>query len=130
MRGASLAETNAFVAVLEQRSFTKAAKQLGLSPPRVSDMVRSLEERLGVRRGETTPDGEFTLLPIECLASCGTAPVLQVNDAFVENVTLERADALVERLREEPRTAAGSRRTDDSERGAASQNGRRPAREA
>jgi NADH-quinone oxidoreductase E subunit len=93
-------------------------------------LLEHLEERLGVRRGETTPDGEFTLLPIECLASCGTAPVLQVNDAFVENVTLERADALVERLREEPRTAVGSRRTDDTERGAASQNGHRPAREA
>ena len=54
MRGASLAETNAFVAVLEQKSFTKAAKQLGLSPPRVSDMVRSLEDRLGVRLVERT----------------------------------------------------------------------------
>ena len=40
---------NAFVAVLEQKSFTKAAKQLGLSTARVSEMVRNLEERLGVR---------------------------------------------------------------------------------
>jgi DNA-binding transcriptional LysR family regulator len=54
MREASLAETNVFVAVLEQKSFTKAAKQLGLSPPRVSDMVRSLEDRLGVRLVERT----------------------------------------------------------------------------
>jgi len=50
----SLAETNAFVAVLEQKSFTKAAKHLGLSPPRVSEMVRQLEERLGVRLVERT----------------------------------------------------------------------------
>ncbi len=54
MRGASLAETSALVAVLEQKSFTKAAKLLGLSTPRVSDMVRSLEERLGVRLVERT----------------------------------------------------------------------------
>ena len=54
MRGASLAETNALVAVLEQKSFTKAAKLLGLSTPRVSDMVRCLEERLGVRLVERT----------------------------------------------------------------------------
>ena len=54
MRGASLAETNALVAVLEQKSFTKAAKLLGLSTPRVSDMVRNLEERLGVRLVERT----------------------------------------------------------------------------
>jgi DNA-binding transcriptional LysR family regulator len=49
-----LAETNALVAVLEQKSFTKAAKQLGLSPARISDMVRTLEERLGVRLVERT----------------------------------------------------------------------------
>jgi DNA-binding transcriptional LysR family regulator len=48
------AETNAFVAVVEQKSFTKAAKQLGLSPPRVSEMLRQLEERLGVRLVERT----------------------------------------------------------------------------
>jgi DNA-binding transcriptional LysR family regulator len=54
MRGATLAETTALVAVLEQKSFTKAAKLLGLSTPRVSEMVRSLEERLGVRLVERT----------------------------------------------------------------------------
>ena len=54
MHGASLAETTAFVAVVELKSFTKAAKQLGLSPPRVSEMVRILEERLGVRLVERT----------------------------------------------------------------------------
>src|SRR5260370_30959912 len=52
----SLAEASAFVAVLEQKSFSKAARQLNLSPPRVSEMVRQLEERLGVRLVErTTP---------------------------------------------------------------------------
>lgn len=69
------------------------------------DLLAHLEERLGIKRGETTPDGALTLLPIECLASCGTAPVLQVNNEFVENVTLADADALVERLRQEPREA-------------------------
>lgn len=63
------------------------------------DLMAHLEQRLGIRRGETTPDGAFTLQPIECLAACGMAPVLQVNDEFVENVTTERADALLERLR-------------------------------
>jgi NADH-quinone oxidoreductase E subunit len=63
------------------------------------ELLAHLEERLGVRRGASTSDGLFTLLPIECLASCGTAPVMQVNDAFVENVTVESADALLDRLR-------------------------------
>jgi NADH:ubiquinone oxidoreductase subunit E len=53
---------------------------------------------LGIKPGETTPDGNYTLLTTECLASCGTAPVLQVNNEFVENVTPEKADALIESL--------------------------------
>src|SRR6266568_925166 len=40
-------------------------------------LVEHLEEKLGIKRGETTPDGNFTLECVECLASCGTAPVLQ-----------------------------------------------------
>src|SRR5205807_3967391 len=59
-------------------------------------LVKHLEKRLGIKRGETSADGNYTLMTAECLASCGTAPVLQVNDEFVENITLEMADALVD----------------------------------
>ncbi|MFL5628487.1 MAG: NADH-quinone oxidoreductase subunit NuoE [Ktedonobacteraceae bacterium] len=59
-------------------------------------LVSHLEKRLNVKRGETTADGNYTLLTAECLASCGTAPVLQVNDEFVENVTPDKVDALVD----------------------------------
>jgi NADH-quinone oxidoreductase E subunit len=59
-------------------------------------LVRHLEQRLGIKRGETTADGNYTLMTTECLASCGTAPVLQVNNEFVENVTPEMVDALIE----------------------------------
>ena len=58
-------------------------------------LVDRFEQRLGIKRGETTVDGNYTLMTAECLASCGTAPVIQVNDEFVENVTLEMADELV-----------------------------------
>lgn len=61
-------------------------------------LVEHLEHRLGMKRGETTPDGNVTLMTAECLASCGTAPVLQVNGEFVENVTLEKANALLNEL--------------------------------
>ena len=54
MRAPGFSETNAFVAVLEQKSFTRAARQLGLSPARISELIRSLEERLGVRLVERT----------------------------------------------------------------------------
>jgi NADH-quinone oxidoreductase E subunit len=63
------------------------------------ELLAHLEERLSIRRGQTTPDGAFTLKAVECLAACGMAPVLQVNDQFVENVTLDGADELIERLR-------------------------------
>lgn len=54
MAGPTLAEINAFISVLEQTSFASAAKQLGLSPPRVSELVRGLECQLGVRLVERT----------------------------------------------------------------------------
>ena len=59
-------------------------------------LVQHLEQRLGIKRGETTADGNYTLMTAECLASCGTAPVIQVNDEFVENVTPEMIDALID----------------------------------
>jgi NADH-quinone oxidoreductase E subunit len=94
-------------------------------------LLEHLEQRLGVKRGETTPDGVFTLLPIECLASCGTAPVLQVNNEFVENVTLEDADALLARLGQQPQTAACSGRITTSARGdTVSPDGSQPRKEA
>src|SRR5260370_35544357 len=59
-------------------------------------LVSYLEQRLSLKRGETSADGNYTLMTGECLASCGTAPVLQVNDEFIEEITLEMADALIE----------------------------------
>src|SRR5579863_200246 len=75
-------------------------------------LVEHIEKRLGIARGETTADGNFTLMTAECLASCGTAPVLQINDEFVENVTLEMADTLVDEWERELRDvgAAGDGR--------------------
>lgn len=62
------------------------------------DVMAHLEQRLGVRKGETTSDGRFTLEAAECLAACGMAPALQVNGHFFENATTERASALVDYL--------------------------------
>ena len=62
-------------------------------------IIDRLRERLGVEPGETTEDGLFTLQEVECLASCGTGPMLQCNFKFYENLTPERVDALLEELR-------------------------------
>ena len=64
------------------------------------DLMRHLESTLGIRRGETTPDGLFTLQEAECLGACGSAPMLQVtNGEYVHNVTTEKADRMIEALR-------------------------------
>jgi NADH-quinone oxidoreductase E subunit len=60
---------------------------------------RAIEDRLGIRSGGKTTDGRFSLEEVECLASCGTAPVLQVNNAeYHENLDVPRVLALIERL--------------------------------
>ena len=59
-------------------------------------IMKHLSERLGIHEGETTADGRFTITEVECLGSCGTAPMLQVNNDFAENLTPEKLDRLME----------------------------------
>ncbi len=56
-------------------------------------------ERLGIQVGETTEDGLFTLSKVECLGSCDTAPVIQVDDDYRENLSPEKVDRLLDELR-------------------------------
>jgi NADH-quinone oxidoreductase subunit E len=65
------------------------------------DLVTYLENKLNIKVGETTADGMFTLKTVECLGSCGTAPMLQCGADYHENLTNEKADALIEKLRED-----------------------------
>jgi NADH-quinone oxidoreductase subunit E len=60
------------------------------------DIVSHIENRLGIKDGETTPDGKFSLRTVECLGSCGTAPMLQIGEQYHENLTLEKVDKLIE----------------------------------
>ena len=64
-----------------------------------SDIQHHLEEKLGIEAGETTEDGLFTLKKVECLGSCDTAPVMQVNEKYHENLDVEDLDELLETLR-------------------------------
>jgi NADH:ubiquinone oxidoreductase subunit E len=64
-------------------------------------IVRTIEDRLGIGLGETTTDRKFTLDEVECLASCGTAPMMQVNDDYHENLDPEKTLELIERLARE-----------------------------
>lgn len=63
-------------------------------------LVEHLKSRLGIEVGETTPDGRVTLKKVECLASCGTAPMLQVNEEqYHENLDLAAVDRLLAELK-------------------------------
>lgn len=71
-------------------------------------LIRHLEQRLGIHMGETTPDGLISLKRMECLASCGTAPAIQIDGIYYERVTPETLDELLDKLRNgklpDPRT--------------------------
>lgn len=81
-----------------------------------------LHARLGVKPGETTPDGLFTVSAVECLASCGTGPMMQVNDEYYERITEEKLDRVLADLKRDgtsplksgpfmlPELASGERR--------------------
>tara|TARA_B100000809_G_scaffold223800_1_gene233540 strand:- start:2724 stop:3218 length:495 start_codon:yes stop_codon:yes gene_type:complete len=63
------------------------------------EIQHRLEDKLGIEAGETTEDGLFTLKKVECLGSCDTAPVVQVNEKYHENLDSEALDKLLENLR-------------------------------
>lgn len=58
-----------------------------------------LKRKLGVQLGETTPDGKFTLSEVECLASCGTGPMMQINDDYYENLTEQKVEEIIRSLK-------------------------------
>ncbi len=60
------------------------------------DIVKYIENKLGIKVGETSKDGMFTLKVAECLGSCGTAPMLQCGASYHENLTFEKVDRLIE----------------------------------
>jgi len=62
-------------------------------------LIAHLEKRLGIRLGETTPDGRFALEGVECLGACGHGPCLQLGRHLYEYLTPEKVDALLESLR-------------------------------
>ncbi|MBL7840723.1 MAG: NAD(P)H-dependent oxidoreductase subunit E [Cyclobacteriaceae bacterium] len=62
-----------------------------------NDIIEHIENKLGIKEGETTADGKFTLKTVECLGSCGTAPMLQCGADYYENLTNEKVDKLIEK---------------------------------
>jgi len=61
------------------------------------EIVAHFQKRLGIKPGETTTDGKFTLKLVECLAACGNAPVIQVGTEYHENLTIQKVDDLLDK---------------------------------
>jgi NADH-quinone oxidoreductase subunit E len=61
-------------------------------------ITQHCSEKLGIKPGETTPDGKFSLSVVECLGSCGTAPMFQINFDYHENLTTEKVDQILDGL--------------------------------
>ena len=76
----------------------QVCRNLSCSLMGAEHLIEHVARKIGVKPGETTADGRFTLSTVECLGSCGTAPVMQVNDDYYENLTEESIDAILEGL--------------------------------
>ncbi len=60
------------------------------------DIIKYIEERLNIKKGETTSDGMFTLQTVECLGACGYAPMMQLGKTYCEHLTKEKVDQIIE----------------------------------
>ncbi len=63
------------------------------------NIKKHIENRLGIKAGETTEDMKFTITEVECLGSCGTAPCVCVNDDYIQNSTPEMIDEIIGKLK-------------------------------
>jgi NADH-quinone oxidoreductase E subunit len=63
------------------------------------EIVAHLTKRLGIKLGETSADKKYTLVEVECLGSCGTSPVIQINDVYYEDLTPEKVDRILDSLK-------------------------------
>ena len=80
------------------RHVIKVCRNIACSLNGAERVLQYLENKLAIKDGETTSDERFSLLTVECLASCGTAPMMQVGDTYYENLNEEKIDKILEEL--------------------------------
>ncbi len=81
------------------RHHIQVCRNLSCSLLGAEHLIEYMERLLGIKVGETTDDGRFTLSTVECLGSCGTAPMMQINDDYYENLTEEKIKEILEGLK-------------------------------
>lgn len=62
-------------------------------------LLKKIESELNIKKGETTQDGLFTISEVECLGSCGTAPVIQINEDYYEDLNEEKVTQIIKELK-------------------------------
>ncbi len=80
------------------RYVIKVCRNIACSLRGSENVLAHLQQKLGIGVGETTADGRFTLKTVECLASCGTAPAMQVNRTYHEQLDAAKLDRILESL--------------------------------
>ena len=87
-----------FQTELQGKYFIQVCHTLSCALCGTKSIVEHLKKKLNIDFGETTQDKRFTLVKVECLGSCGTAPVKQINDDYYENLTPEKVDNILKKL--------------------------------
>jgi len=85
--------------------FIQVCKTLSCALVGAGSILDHLQNRLKIGLGETTPDGLFTLKAVECLAACGSAPMMQINDRYYESLTPEKVDQILKDLKQKGKSA-------------------------
>lgn len=102
-----VAETASFYSMFHMTPVGRYTVQLceGLSchlAGGAEELLAYVSQRLGIAPGETTPDGRFTLLAVQCLAACGSSPAMRVNDTLYTHLTADDLDAILDELGKTP----------------------------
>lgn len=80
------------------RYLIQVCSTLSCSLMGAESVVACIERKLGIECGGTTADGKFTLVKVECLAGCGAAPMMQINEDYYESLTEDRINAILDSL--------------------------------
>lgn len=81
------------------RYHIQVCKNLSCSLLGARHIIGHITTKLGIEAGETTPDNKFSLSLVECLGSCGTAPMMQINDDYYEGLAPEKIDGILDGLK-------------------------------
>ncbi|MEP7261876.1 MAG: NADH-quinone oxidoreductase subunit NuoE [Usitatibacter sp.] len=78
------------------RCHIEACRNISCSLLGAERLIEHLSARLGIKPGQTTADGQFSLATVECMAACGTAPMVVVNGKYLESMDAAKVDALID----------------------------------